>query len=191
MAERVIPSILSLKPRRSAQSHKGSYGRVAVIAGSKEMLGAAILSAKSAIKTGAGLVYLLTVPEAIPLVNTQHPELIVCALDATNGILNSKSYKTILEYHKKFKFDVIAIGPGLGRTESVQKLIQKLVYEWVPDIGLPCVIDADGLMAINGETLAGLRYSKYVLTPHPKEFEFLSYLILQSSFFTLGNSIAK
>ena len=171
MVERVIPSIRSFKPNRPPLSHKGNYGRIAVIAGSKQMLGAAILTAKSAIKSGAGLVYLLTVSDAIPLVNTQHPELIVCELDSKDGFLTENAFKQLDEYHKHYKFDVIAIGPGLGRTDSVQKLIQKVIYEWVPDIKIPCVIDADGLMAISGHELSKLRYSKYVLTPHPKEFE--------------------
>ncbi|MFC1616879.1 NAD(P)H-hydrate dehydratase [Candidatus Margulisiibacteriota bacterium] len=140
--------IVKLLPKRNKNTHKSQCGRVGIIAGSKNMLGAAVLCARSALRSGAGLVYLFTVKEATPLVNIVYPEIIVLPF----------------QDYLKVKLDVIAIGPGMGREKSTQKFINKVLK----DIQIPAVVDADALYSVD---FTKLRNKDLVLTPHQGEYD--------------------
>jgi NAD(P)H-hydrate epimerase len=143
-----------LVPIRDFDTHKGTYGRIGIVAGSAGFLGAARLCSAAAVHAGGGLVTLYALPEYHDQLSvTCIPEVMVKRVDSFPEILREKN-------------DVLAIGPGIGR-EHDQEL-----RELVSTATIPCVVDADALNAISGEvsTLskgAGPR----LLTPHPGEME--------------------
>lgn len=170
---------IAKKLKRPATAHKGDFGRVFVLAGSRGMTGAANLAGMAALRAGAGLVT-IGVPDAVYLVIAKRDsELMVRPLPSTTkGTLSLKGFSEIKRFaHAQ---DVLAIGPGLSQHITTQKLVRKVVAE----TDKPLVIDADGLNALRGnlKTLKsykykGARHQKVpgtcvgaVLTPHPGEF---------------------
>lgn len=160
-------------PHRPDESHKGTFGKVLLIAGSQGMSGAAILSGLGALRGGAGLVY-LAVPESIlPIVAAAEPSYLTIPLPddfhadspALGGSLTTAALETI--HSSLAGQDAAGLGPGLGQSEGVRQIVQELYQS----VELPLVVDADGLNALarNPERLsehAGVR----ILTPHPGEF---------------------
>jgi ADP-dependent NAD(P)H-hydrate dehydratase / NAD(P)H-hydrate epimerase len=158
--------VISLMPERPAYSHKGSYGHVLLVAGSRGKTGAALMAAKACLRTGAGLVT-IGIPET--LINAFQSrvteEMILPLPDKGDGTLALKAADTILEFIKK-RANVLAIGPGL----SVDKEITKLVCLLISKSRVPVVIDADGINAIAGKTgLLKKSMSPVILTPHSGE----------------------
>lgn len=154
-----------LFPVRPPAAHKGTFGRIMVIAGSKGMLGAASLCVRGCLRAGAGLVRLA------------HPQGLegelrgLCAEAMTSGFAATErggfawAAATDLEEMAATQ-DVVALGPGLGRTSQTRDLIAGLVLT----IDRPLVLDADGLYALTdgGEGLRE-RSAVTILTPHPGE----------------------
>ncbi|OBU88181.1 NAD(P)H-hydrate dehydratase [Chromobacterium subtsugae] len=144
------PSAAGLARRRD--SHKGSFGSVAVIGGAPGMLGAALLAGRSALQGGAGKVYLCPLDDRLP-VDPVAPELMMRPLDETPELPAA---------------DVIAFGPGLGQQELAGKLLRQ-----VAALPQPLVLDADALNLLAGDADAAERLrrraSPAVLTPHPAE----------------------
>lgn len=158
-------------PSRPPASHKGSYGRVLVVAGSTGMTGAAALASEAALRAGAGLVT-LAIPEHLnPILEGLLPEAMTLPLPETDaGSLAVSGVSTLLTFAEKTGA-VLAIGPGLSQHAETVSLVHELVRENRDQkLGLPMVIDADGLNALAQnraiiETLEG----NAVLTPHPGE----------------------
>jgi ADP-dependent NAD(P)H-hydrate dehydratase len=154
-------------PKRPADSNKGMYGSVLVIAGSRGMAGAAALVGASALRSGAGLVRVACPAEVQPTVASFEPSYMTYPLDQDDdGLIQFKSArKTIARLLEKA--DVLAIGPGLGQSPGIRDLVQWVIEE----VQIPTLLDADSLNALAGqtETLANLR-RPVVLTPHPGEF---------------------
>lgn len=149
-----------LLPDRKRISTKFDYGRVVILAGSKHFPGAAALAANSAIKIGAGLVYLLS-PVIHPAVL---PEIIPAQLPSDEyGYIDMQAKPYVLEYIKKAS--ILAIGPGIGDRETTIELIYELFKELPPT--LPILLDADALKAVNEHSI--LR-KNIILTPHIGEF---------------------
>jgi hydroxyethylthiazole kinase-like uncharacterized protein yjeF len=144
-----------VKPRKLF-THKGTYGHALIIAGQKETMGAALLSAKAALHTGAGLTTLSIPSTGLTALNATLPE--VMYLD--RAVLGSTGLD---------KFKVTAVGPGLGTDDEATALLSKLLQ-----LKKPMVIDADALniMAQKKELLKLLTPDS-VLTPHMKEFDHL------------------
>jgi len=134
----------TLLARRQPGGHKGTYGHVLAVAGSFGKTGAAAMCGLAALRAGAGLVTVASAVEAIPVIAGHAPELMTEPLP---GNADGK--------------DVIAIGPGLGRSEEAQALVRRVVSEYPQ----PVVIDADALWPM---PLAGGDRLR-VLTPHPGE----------------------
>ncbi|MBI4826108.1 MAG: NAD(P)H-hydrate dehydratase [Nitrospirae bacterium] len=157
---------LSLMPQRPKDSHKGTYGHVLIIAGSRGKTGAALMAAKACLRTGAGLVT-IGIPDS--LVDTFQArvteEMILPLPDKDNGTLSSAAVPVILKFLEK-RGDVLAIGPGI----SNDKEISALVCELIKRSNVPIVIDADGLNAIAGDTSV-LKKSgaPVIITPHSGE----------------------
>jgi ADP-dependent NAD(P)H-hydrate dehydratase / NAD(P)H-hydrate epimerase len=152
-------------PDRPADSHKGTMGRVLIIAGSPGMSGAAALAAESALQGGAGLVYLATPESACPPLDAKLVEVIVIPLpEASPGVIDPEAAGTIIELSRAC--DVLAIGPGLDTGEVTSELLNKLV-QLSP---VPLVFDAGALKAL-GQKLSMLRSARHlpVITPHPGE----------------------
>jgi hydroxyethylthiazole kinase-like uncharacterized protein yjeF len=158
--------IISLLPERPKYSHKGTYGHVLLIAGSKGKTGAALMAAKACLRTGAGLVT-IGIPDSLvsSFQSRVTEEMILPLADSGNGKLSLKSADAILGFLNK-RANVLAIGPGLSTGDEISKLVCLLIAESEK----PVVIDADGLNAIAGST-GILRKSKapVILTPHVGE----------------------
>lgn len=145
-------------PKRNPDSHKGDYGRVLVVAGSRGMAGAATLAGQAAYRSGAGLVYYCC-PSSIAD---------VLSIKQTCGVVWPFEEKTaanqILEY--SMKCDVAVIGPGLSQAPAIGEAVREVVGA----IEIPFVLDADGLNAFEAfPELVGRGQAPRVITPHPGE----------------------
>lgn len=163
---------LSLMPKRPKDSHKGRYGHVLIVAGSRGKTGAALMAAKACLRTGAGLV---TIGIPGSLVDTFQrrvtEEMILPLPDKGNGTLSSSAAPVILKFLKK-RGSVLAIGPGL----SNDKEISELVCDLIKGSAAPIVIDADGLNVMAGKTSILKRSgAPVILTPHSGEMARLLY----------------
>ncbi len=158
-------------PPRPPFSHKGSYGRVLVVAGSTGMTGAAALASEAALRAGAGLVTLAIPKRLNPIVEGLLPEVMTLPLPETDvGSLAVPATASILEFAEKTK-SILAIGPGLSQHPETVDLVHQLIHENREQrVDLRMVIDADGLNALaqDREILSRLN-SEAVLTPHPGE----------------------
>ncbi|WP_333654339.1 NAD(P)H-hydrate dehydratase [Dissulfurispira sp.] len=158
---------------RPGYSHKGDYGHVLVIAGSKGKTGAALMAAKACLRSGSGLVT-LAVPESLLDVfqGRVTEEMTLPLPDDGSGMLSSKAIDVILNFAAK-KIDVIAIGPGIGVSHDTEKVVMELIQR----SSIPLVIDADGINSIsraigNRQGTTGLfkkAKAPIILTPHPGE----------------------
>lgn len=154
-------------PKRQPDSHKGLFGTVLVVAGGRGMAGAAALSGASALRSGAGLVRIATAAEVQPTVASFEPSYMTYPLESDEeGLIRFEPARARLERFLETA-SVLAIGPGLGQSEDIRKLVR-----WVTEsVKVPTVIDADAVNALAGQTdaLAGLKHP-VVITPHPGEF---------------------
>ena len=147
-------------------SHKYTSGKVLIIAGSKGMTGAAILSTSAALRSGAGLTITTTPSSLNYIYETNLIEGITFSLpDENKGYLDISHYDSIME--KVEWADSVLVGPGLGRNKSTQLLIKKLVES----IAKPLILDADGLFPYS-DSLNELsnRQTPLIITPHFGEF---------------------
>ena len=144
-----------LIPRRRVNSHKGTYGKVLMITGSSGMAGAAYLSAKAAYETGAGLIRIYTAEENQTVLQTLLPEAII---KPYAGYDRDELRRCIDQA------DVVAVGCGLGKSETAVKLLT----ETVSYCKKPCIIDADGINILS-EQKELIKGGNFLLTPHLKE----------------------
>ncbi len=160
-------------PEREKDTHKGSFGKVGIIAGCKGMCGAAALTAEAALRMGAGLVYSF-VPEEI--LHTMELLLKENVKIPVKGFLPQKD---VIDYiiNKCQDMGALVIGPGLGQFDETKAFVKDLLKALSVGYNGRVVLDADGLNAFTGETeelkkiLAVNDFGKRVLmTPHPAEF---------------------
>ncbi len=152
-------------PQRPSSAHKGNFGRVLVIAGSRGMTGAAVLAGEAAIRSGAGLVT-VAVPETLhDIMEAKLTEVMTVPLpDTGSGSLSWEARHRIMPLLENM--DVLAIGPGLSQAPEVIKLVRELA----PAVKIPLVLDADALNALAGEAgILGELQAPAVITPHPGE----------------------
>ncbi|QPJ63553.1 MAG: NAD(P)H-hydrate dehydratase [Candidatus Nitronauta litoralis] len=162
--------ILACFPERKRNSHKGTYGHLLILAGSKGKGGAAGLTALSGLHSGAGLVT-LGCPESMIPSQEWHPmEVMSLPLPETGtGAMAEKAAEPTLEALKGK--NALAIGPGLGTSPSTLKYLEALL----PGISCPMVIDADGLNLLGKKkSLLNQLPKGTILTPHPKEMSRLT-----------------
>jgi len=161
-----VKTLPAIYPRKR-DAHKGDFGKIAVIAGSPGMTGAACLTARSALRSGAGLVTLAVPESLLPIVASQ----MTCVMtrpfaETVASTFALAALNDLLEFCGGM--DAVAVGPGIGREHETQLLIRSL-YE---KLKCPVVFDADGLNALAAdvgvlERVPGGRPT--VLTPHPGE----------------------
>ena len=162
-------SMRELVTPRVPESHKGDYGRVLIVAGSRGKTGAAHLAAVGALRSGAGLVTVATPASCQAVVATMGPEYMTEAIGEIAGSpgesagIDPDDVERVLEMAR----DVIAVGPGLGQASATRRFITALVDRAT----MPLVIDADGLNAFseNPDRLAGREGRDVIITPHPGE----------------------
>jgi ADP-dependent NAD(P)H-hydrate dehydratase / NAD(P)H-hydrate epimerase len=155
--------VASILPRRRSDSHKRSRGAVALLAGSSGMSGAVVLTARAAVRSGAGYATAGVTAAVEPIVSGAVPEVLTRTVTSEQvlGPDALDEFKPVLE-----RADVLAIGPGLG-TGARQT---ELVIEAIKRIEVPLVIDADGLNVLAGRTdELSARSAPAVITPHPAE----------------------
>jgi ADP-dependent NAD(P)H-hydrate dehydratase / NAD(P)H-hydrate epimerase len=163
----------SVEPR-SPESHKGDFGRILVVSGSRGKTGAAHLCATAALRSGAGLVTVATPASCLPIVAALGAEYMTEPLEETpEGTVAWEALDRVLELGA----DVIAVGPGLGRSPSTTAFVHGLVER----AGVPLVIDADGLNAFAGDAdrLVGRDGLDIIITPHPGEMARLAGLSIE------------
>ncbi|WP_052255332.1 bifunctional ADP-dependent NAD(P)H-hydrate dehydratase/NAD(P)H-hydrate epimerase [Salinicoccus sp. YB14-2] len=140
-------------PQRDENSHKGSHGKVGIIAGSSNMPGAAVLTTTAAVKSGAGLTVLNTHSDIFSTITGHVPEATL--FDRTNDLddfINDK--------------DIIAVGPGLGVDANTRRTVEYLIDQFEA----PLVIDADGLSELKRlKDKIKKRKHPVIITPHPGE----------------------
>ena len=155
---------LPLLAPRQADGHKGTYGSILVVAGSRGMAGAAALAGMSALRSGAGLVTVACPESVADVVSSFEPCYLTLPLAADkDGKLLASAADQLLDR----SFDVMAVGPGMGKSDELGRLLAKLVTS----VTKPLIIDADGLnlLAPQIEILKS-RPGSTILTPHPGEF---------------------
>lgn len=161
--------VLNLLPTRNPEAHKGDFGRLLLLCGSKGYTGAAALAAMGALRCGAGLVY-LGVPESIYAIEAvKLTEPVVFPLPDQNGML-SRDAVALIEEHLT-KVDTVLVGPGLGQSEGCQEVVRYVLQTFEGSV----VLDADGinLLAAHKDMLRG-RTCPVIVTPHTGEFKRLA-----------------
>ncbi len=158
--------IKKLFPPRKPGTHKGNYGRILILAGSRGLSGACVLASSAVLRSGAGLVT-VGVPESLVLpLAKRFTEAMTLALPETkDGTLSLAAFGKI--HHVLKSQTVLALGPGLSQNPLTQSLIRKTVLAST----VPMVIDADGLNAFCGRANLFLKLkAPAILTPHTGEF---------------------
>ncbi len=155
-----------LIPERPGYSHKGDYGHVLVIAGSQGKTGAALMTAKACLRTGAGLVT-IGVPESlVDIIQSRVTEEMVLPLpDSGKGTFSAKAYDQIRDFLDP-RADVLAIGPGITADENTSELLKRILET----VTVPMVLDADAINVIAGKKdLLRKVKAPVILTPHAGE----------------------
>ncbi|WP_147533444.1 NAD(P)H-hydrate dehydratase [Bacillus marasmi] len=157
--------VMQAIPTRTQHGHKGTFGHVLVVGGSKSYVGAPLFTAKSALKSGAGLVT-LGIPESIyHMAAAQNPEALFLPLPETDGHFAFSAIEKLCE--KLPQIDCIAIGPGMSRFPDGEKWIRSFFEKLT---GQSIVVDADALYLLRNDFELVRRYNGTVIfTPHPGE----------------------
>ena len=157
--------IRRLRPRRERDTHKGDYGKILLLCGSRGFTGAAALAARGALRTGAGLVY-LAVPESIYAIESvKLTEPVVLPLPEEEGMLCEASLAKIGELLPKM--DAVLFGSGSGIGPGTEKVLEFLLK----NAECPLVLDADGItLAARHKDILRDRLAPTILTPHDGEF---------------------
>ncbi len=153
-------------PARRPDANKGDFGRVLIVGGSRNMPGAPSLAANAALRSGAGLVT-VAVPRSIQqtVVSLVPCATSICLDEDEEGLISEKALKVLTEVIvTQRRFDVVAVGPGLGKATGIVSLIREINRNQIPN-----VIDADGLNILSEMDWHGILPGPCVLTPHPGE----------------------
>lgn len=159
ITKRTVKQLLSPRPKFA---HKGNFGHALILAGSNTMRGAAAISAKACLRSGAGLLTVHSTEKVIDSLMNQLPEA-MCSTDVNKEFIS--------ELPELTKYDVIAMGPGIGLHNETQTVLKKLLnYN-----NASLVLDADALNILSeNKTWLAFLPVETVLTPHPKEFDRLT-----------------
>ncbi|MEK7859117.1 MAG: NAD(P)H-hydrate dehydratase [Elusimicrobiota bacterium] len=166
------PELRSALVERRADDHKGVFGHVLIVAGSRGMLGAAVLSARAALRSGAGLVTLAVPASLQSAAAAQALEALTLGLpENSSGCLRPDAVGRLKASHKERGYTTLAIGPGL----STHADTARFVLLALSNLPLPAVIDADALNILAAEEGQGVRQlmsqrrEGCIFTPHPGE----------------------
>ena len=162
-------SALSVLPAREPESHKGDYGKILLLCGSRGFTGAAALAAMGALRSGAGLVY-LAVPESIYAIEAvKLTEPVVLPLPDRDGMLSEEAIGPIRALLPKM--DAVLFGCGSGIGPGTDAVLQMLLRE----TACPLILDADGITLVaRHKNILRERQAPTILTPHEGELARLS-----------------
>ena len=148
---------------RAADSHKGDFGRLTLVAGSTGKTGAAYLAAMAALRSGAGLVTVATPASCLPVIASMGPTFMTLDLPEDGGMVRVAAVDRVLEQ----THDVVACGPGLGRSANVAEFVRQLLDRAT----CPLVLDADAITVLADDPgrLTGSEERDVIITPHPGE----------------------
>lgn len=157
--------VLKMLPDRPVNGHKGAFGKILLLCGSRGYTGAAALSAMGALRSGAGLVY-LGVPESIyDIEAVKLTEPVIIPLDDEHGAYAVHAADQIITLMQGK--DAVLIGPGIGQTEGTFAAVQAVLKHFPG----PVVLDADGINVIAAhKDILRERTAPTILTPHDGEF---------------------
>lgn len=162
----------TLLPKRARNTHKGDYGKAAIVAGSWEYTGAAYLSTAACLRSGAGYTALFTPKKLLPYYVLKSPEALLVPLNEGGRVaFKQKNFKKLLDY------TAVAYGMGAGTSRAVAKGAAYLLKRYTGKL----ILDADALNALAKyftreqiQTLFANKKCDVILTPHGKEFSRLS-----------------
>lgn len=184
---------LALNKRRP-DSHKGDNGRVLIIGGSKEYVGAPAIAGMAALRAGCDIAVIAAPEKVAWAVNTYSPDLITIKLRGDSfDMFHSRELEKVVE-----RFDCVLIGNGMGQERETAKFVARMLKILV-EMKKPIVIDADALKIIGSDEGKANKILEImdnaILTPHKKEFELMSGVDLPISFeekpMVLRNTLEK
>lgn len=173
--------VQKLLPERDVWGHKGTFGKILLLCGSRGFTGAAYLAAMGALRTGAGLVF-LGVPDSIYAIEAvKLNEPVVFSLPDSDGKMGFEAIQEILA--RLPQMDAVLIGCGMGRSDSTLAITEEILKQ----ASCPVVVDADGINVLAGhkDVLRGRR-GVTILTPHDGEFARLGGKIVESRMESAG-----
>ncbi len=181
--ELIMPEeVRAMLPQRPPWANKGTFGRVMVVAGSINYIGAAYLACNGAARIGAGLVTLATPYTLLPILASKLTEVTYAPLpEAEPGIIAASATLSLQEQISGASgYNTLLIGCGLGQKPEVVEFIKKTLFELAPTLSLSLVVDADGLNALSQVPHWWERMpSEAILTPHPGEMSRLCKLSVE------------
>lgn len=163
------PTVAPILLPRPLDAHKGSCGRILVIAGSRGMTGAAALAASAVLRSGAGIAVLALPGSQQEMMAGKLTEVMTKPLPETDeGAIDLAAVKEALELAEGF--DTVLVGPGLGRAQETQAFVQ----DFCVAVKKPLILDADAIYAFRGKTEAFKNFAFVpILTPHLGEMAHL------------------
>lgn len=168
MEKRILnhDQVRALLPDRDPWGHKGTFGKVLLLCGSRGFTGAAALAARGALRSGAGLVF-LGVPESIYAIEAvKLDEPVIFPLPDAAGMLSVEALEQI--FPRLSAMDAVLVGPGLGQSPQVEEVLCQVLREFQG----PMVVDADGINCLSRhKDVLRDRTSHTILTPHDGEFQ--------------------
>lgn len=175
-------------PKRVNNSHKGDYGKILIVGGSVGMAGAVALSARAALKCGAGLITAAVPASVNNIIQEKIDEVMTLPLPEEGGRIARNTAERLAR--RANICDAVLIGPGLGRSESVIQF----VADFLPLLSVPVVLDADGLYAVskNMHILEDCR-ADIIMTPHSQELGYMTGMTaseVDSARFAVSNEFA-
>lgn len=158
--ELIAPQIMTVgKSPRPFDFHKGTAGKVGIVAGSRTYTGAAVLAAMGALRAGAGLITLMVPENAAALISSKcPPEIMIRGIDSFHDL-------------RPEGFDSLVLGCGLGELEEREALA---LLDLIRHVTVPTVVDADAVNLIANHGALEILQTHHVLTPHPGEFRRLA-----------------
>ena len=164
----ISQTMKELMPKRKSESHKGDYGRIAVLGGSSGMAGSVYMASLAAMRTGAGMTFILAPKSISKILQIKANEQIIKEIACQNFYYSPEIVKQLLDNIDDK--DALIIGPGMGKGENLDELISEIITSTDIDI----IIDADGLNAISKDLSILKSKNNIILTPHMGEFSRLT-----------------
>lgn len=157
--------IKSFLPKRNHNSHKGTYGKLMLVCGCENYMGAAFISASAALRSGVGIGNLCTPRSVVHALVSAMPECVLTGLDPNKeGYISSENIDKLIELSRSAA--AMVIGCGLGACKDTEKL----VCELIKNVNCPIILDADGINCLSKHIdILKEKQGEIILTPHPAE----------------------
>lgn len=169
----VDDEVKNILPKRNSDTHKGTYGKIGFLGGSPGMAGSIYMASLAALRSGAGLTYILAPESIADILAIKSNEQIIKQISCNSFCYNENIKAQILSASKNL--DVLAIGPGMGQAKDLHILIDEIIK----NKNLKFVIDADGINAISNDLNILNVNREIILTPHLGEFSRLTRLSIE------------